>query len=202
MATQSYSQGEPNLVNDPIDTSSETTFSSLPETLSLPSTPSLSQISPSIFPLNISYDIETRYSEQSTNIPLRLDWNTFVAPPPLLGQHNESHRLHSWAPIKEYNTKLSTRPNTYDEEHNNVDTIRTAPQVPTRPQNHPLSLVSRNFRNLAITNNPNFRPHSIHSPIQHITTNHSQNDSTYDQIIEQPHTTTFQSQNNHFFSTR
>ena len=97
-ATQSYSQGEPNLVNDPIDTSSETTFSSLPETLSLPSTPSLSQIiSPSIFPLNISHDIENRYSEQSTNIPLRLDWNKFVVPPPLLGQHNESHRLHSWA---------------------------------------------------------------------------------------------------------
>ena len=96
-ATQSYSQGEPNLVNDPIDTSSETTFSSLAETLSLPSTPSLSQTSQSISPLNISHDIETRYSEQPTNIPLRLDWNTFVAPPPLLGQHNESHRLHSWA---------------------------------------------------------------------------------------------------------
>ena len=35
-ATQSYPQGEPNLVNDPIDTSSDTTLSSLPETLSLP----------------------------------------------------------------------------------------------------------------------------------------------------------------------
>ena len=30
-------------------------------------------------------------------------------------------------------------------------------------------------------------------------THHSQNDNTYEQIIEQPHTTTFQSQNNHFF---
>ena len=50
-----------------------------------------------IFPLNISHDIETRYSEQPTNIPIRFDWNTFIAPPPLLGQHNESHRLHSWA---------------------------------------------------------------------------------------------------------
>ena len=106
------------------------------------------------------------------------------------------------AQIKEYNTKLATRPNTYGEEHNNVDTAPTAPQVPALPQNHPLSLVPRNFRNLAITNNPNFRPHSIHSPIQHIKTNHSQNDSTYEQIIEQPHTTTFQSQNNHFFSPR
>ena len=106
------------------------------------------------------------------------------------------------AQIKEYNTKLATRPNTYDEEHNNVDIVPTAPQVPALPQNQPLSLVPRNFRNLAITNNPNFRPHSIHSPIRHITTNHSQNDSNYEQIIEQPHTTTFQSQKNHFYSSR
>ena len=39
-----------------------------------------------------------RYREQSsTNIPLRLDWNTFTAPPPLFGQHPESNRLHNWA---------------------------------------------------------------------------------------------------------
>ena len=106
------------------------------------------------------------------------------------------------AQIKEYNTKLATRPNTYDEEHNNLDTVPTAPQVPALSQNHPLSLVPRKFQNLAITNNPNFRPSSIQSPIQHITTNHSQNDNTYEQIIEQPHTTTFQSQNNHIFSPR
>ena len=99
-------------------------------------------------------------------------------------------------------TKLATRPNTYDEEHNNVDTVPTAPQVPALPYNHPLSLVPRNFRNLAITNNPNFRPNSVHSPIQHITTNHSEKDNTYEQIIEKPHTTTFQSQNNRFFSPR
>ena len=102
------------------------------------------------------------------------------------------------AQIKEYNKKISTRPNTYNEEHNNVDTTPTAPQIPTLPQNHPLSLVPRNFRNLAITNNPNFRPNTAQSPIQHIMTNHSQNDNTYEQIIEQPHTTTFQFQNNHF----
>ena len=94
--TQSYPQGEPNLVNEIVN-SSDTTLSSLPETLSLPSTPSISQISPSFFPINISQDIDPRYSEQSTNIPLRLDWNTFVATPPLFGQHNESHGLHSWA---------------------------------------------------------------------------------------------------------
>ena len=95
--TQPYSQGEPNLVNEPIDFSSDTTLSSLPETLSLPSTPSISQISPSFSPLNFPNNLDARYREQSTNIPLRLDWNTFVAPPPLFGQHHESHRLHSWA---------------------------------------------------------------------------------------------------------
>ena len=58
--------------------------------------------------------------------------------------------------IKEYNTQLATRPNTYDEEHNNADTVPTAPQVPALPQNHPLFLVPRNFRSPAITNNPNF----------------------------------------------
>ena len=106
------------------------------------------------------------------------------------------------AQIKKYNTKISTRPNTYNEEHNNVDTTPTAPQIPTLPQNHPLSLVPRNFRNLAITHNPNFGPNRTQNHIQHIIPHHSQNDITYEQIIEQPHTTTFQSQNNHFFSPR
>ena len=95
---------------------------------------------------------------------------------------------------------ITTRPNSYDEENYNVDTAPTAPQIPALPQNHPLSLVPRNFRNLAITNNPNFRPSTAQSPIQHITTNHSQNDNTYEQSIEQTHTTTFQSQHNSYFS--
>ena len=106
------------------------------------------------------------------------------------------------AQIKEYNTKITTRQNTYDEEHNNVDTQPTAPQLPPLPNNHPLSLVPRNFRNLAITHNPNFRLNTSQSPIQHIMTHQSQDDNTYEQIIEQPHTTAFQSQNNHFFSPR
>ena len=104
--------------------------------------------------------------------------------------------------IKEYNTKIATRQNTYDEEHNNVDITPTAPQLPPLPNNHPLSLVPRNFRNLAITHNPNFRLTTSQSPIQHIMTHQSQDDNTYEQIIEQPHTTAFQSQNNHFFSPR
>ena len=97
--THSFTQGEPNLINDPIDISTDTTTSlSLPETLSLPSTPSISQISPPPFNLNFPNNLDARYREQSsTNIPLRLDWNTFTAPPPLFGQHLESNRLHNWA---------------------------------------------------------------------------------------------------------
>ena len=96
--THSYTQGEPNIVNGPIDISSVTTLSSLPETLSLSSTPSKSQVSPTLFPLKFPNNLDARYREQSSsNIPLRLDWNTFVAPPPLFGQNQESNRLHSWA---------------------------------------------------------------------------------------------------------
>ena len=78
------------------------------------------------------------------------------------------------AQIKEYNTKIFTRQNTYDEEHNNIEITPTAPQLPALPRNHSLSLVPRNFRNLAITNNSNFRPNIKQSPIQHIMTHHSQ----------------------------
>ena len=106
------------------------------------------------------------------------------------------------AQTKEYNTKISTRPSAFNEEQNNVYTTPTAPQIPTLPQNHPLSLVPRSFRNLAIKNNPNFRPNTTQNSIQHILTHHSQNVITYEKIKEQPHTTSFQSQNNHFFSPR
>ena len=86
------------MVNNPVDVSFVTTLSTLPETLSPPSTPSLSQISPPTFPLNFPTNLDSRYQEQSSHkIPLRLDWNTFVAPPPLFGQHQENSRLHNWA---------------------------------------------------------------------------------------------------------
>ena len=103
------------------------------------------------------------------------------------------------AQIKEYNTKPSSNPNTYDKSNNNTNALPTASHLPNL---HPLSLVSRNFRNLAITNPPNLRPSPLQSPIQHIVTQHLQNDDIYEQIIEQSHTTTFQSQNNHFFRPR
>ena len=106
------------------------------------------------------------------------------------------------AQIKEYNTKLSTNPNTYDDSNNNTNAFPTAPHLPNLHHNHPLSLVSPNFRNLAITNPPNLRPSHIQSPIQYIVIQHPPIDDKYEQIIEQPHITTFQSQNNNFFSQR
>ena len=79
------------------------------------------------------------------------------------------------AQIKEYNTKLSTALNTYDESHNNTNTLPTAPQLPCLNRNHPLSLVPRNFRNLALVNIANSRPNHMKSPIQHIVTQQPQN---------------------------
>ena len=97
---EAFTQGEPNLVNDPIDVSSDISLS-LRKTLSLPSTPSLGQIATSPFPPYFPTNLDARYRDNSTNyIPLRLDWNTFVAPPSLFGQHDDSNRLHNWALIK------------------------------------------------------------------------------------------------------
>ena len=64
--THSYTQGEPNIVNEPIDVSSDKTLSTWPETLSLPSTPSISQISPKFFSLNFPTNLDVRYQEQSS----------------------------------------------------------------------------------------------------------------------------------------
>ena len=95
--TQAFTQSEPNLVNNPIDIPSDTILS-LPEKLSLPSTPSLIQISQTPLPRNFPTNLHARFRENSTNnINLGLDWNTFVASPPLFGQLDESSRLLNWA---------------------------------------------------------------------------------------------------------
>ena len=57
---------------------------------------------------------------------------------------------------------------------------------PALNRNHPLSLVPRNFRNLALINIANSRPNHIQSPIQHIVTQQPQIDDKYEKIIEQP----------------
>ena len=55
------------------------------------------------------------------------------------------------AQMKEYNTKLSTTPNTYDEARNKTSTTPTLLQSPNLNHNHPLSLVPLNFKNIALT---------------------------------------------------
>ena len=77
---QGFTQGETNLVNDPVDNSSDT-YLSLPETFSLPSFPAISQTSTTTFLPNFPTNLDDRYREHSVdNISLRLVWNTFVAP--------------------------------------------------------------------------------------------------------------------------
>ena len=97
MGTHIFPQSEANLVNDPINVSSDTSLS-LSETLSLPSTPYLTPISQTPFPSYFPTNLDARYGEKSTNnIKIRLDWNTFVAPPASIAQNHESHRLHKWS---------------------------------------------------------------------------------------------------------
>ena len=69
--TQAFTQGEPNLVSDPVDTPSDTSLS-LPETLSLPSTLStIAQTPTTAFPLNFPTKLDDRYCVVlTTNIPL------------------------------------------------------------------------------------------------------------------------------------
>ena len=110
-------------MNDPVDVSSDTSLS-LPETLSLPSTTSFTQISQTHFPPNFPTNLDARYRENSTNnIQLRLDCNTFVASPPFFGQHHGITRLHNWAlnrlqyrqdihkDIQEHNIQILTQDN-------------------------------------------------------------------------------------------
>ena len=106
------------------------------------------------------------------------------------------------AQIKEYNTKLSATLNTYDESRNDTTTTPTAPQLQNLNHNHHLSLVPRMFRNIAITDLITSRSNYPQSPIQHKITQQPNSEDTCEQIIEQPHTTNFRSQNNYFFSPR
>ena len=72
------------------------------------------------------------------------------------------------AQIKEYKTKLSTTPNANDESLNDTNTTPTAPHLQNLNHKHPLSLVPRNFRNIALTDLISLRPNYPQSPSQHI----------------------------------
>ena len=106
------------------------------------------------------------------------------------------------AQIKEYNIKLSTTPKTYDNSQNNTNTTPTVPQLQSLNHNHPLSLVPRKIRNIALADLITSRPTYPQSPIQHIITQQPNIEDIYEQIIEQSLTTNFRSQNNHLFSPR
>ena len=65
--------------------------------------------------------------------------------------------------------------------------------------NHPLSSVPQNYRNTAITEHISISQDYPQSPITHIKAQQPNIEEKYEQIIEQPHTTNFRSQNNNFF---
>ena len=97
---------------------------------------------------------------------------------------------------------LSTLPNTYDNLQDTRNTTPTAPQLHTLQINHPLSLVPQNCRNISLTEHISTSHRYPQSPVTHIVSQQPNEDETYDQIIEQPHTTNFRSHNKHLFSPR
>ena len=114
---------------------------------------------------------------------------------------------HTFLYIKKQNIfrtskKKNTTPTTNNDSQNNTKTTPTAPQLQSLNHNHPLSLVLRNFRNIALTGLMSSRPNYPQSPIQHLITQQSNIEDTYEQIVEQLYTTKFRSQNNHLFSLR
>ena len=75
------------------------------------------------------------------------------------------------AQIKEYNTKIATRQNTYDEEHNNMEVTLTAPQLPPLPHNpnHLHSIIFKPtpqfFQNTLFNQSHQMiHPHSVPTP--------------------------------------
>ena len=89
------------------------------------------------------------------------------------------------AQLKEYNTMLSTTPNTDDDSQNNTKTTPTAPHLQSLNHNHRLSIVPRNFRIIALTDPTSSRSNYPQSPIQHIITQQPNKEDTYEQFIEQ-----------------
>ena len=84
------------------------------------------------------------------------------------------------AQIKENSTKLSTTPNTDDDPQNKTNTTPAAPQLQNLNYNHPLSLVLRNFGNIALIDLISSRPNYPQSPIQHIKTQISNIEDIYE----------------------
>ena len=106
------------------------------------------------------------------------------------------------AQISEYNRKLSTTPNSCDTLQDNIHPIPTAPPQ-SHHLHHPLFLVLRIYRNILAITAQTFQGYGYpQSPVPHKALQQSTIDDTYEQIVEQPHTTNFHSQNNLLSSTR
>ena len=73
------------------------------------------------------------------------------------------------AQINEYNKKLSTIPNAYDNSQENKNTTPTAPQLHNVHNSHPLSIVTRNYRITAVTEHICTGHCYPQSPVTHIT---------------------------------
>ena len=131
-------------------------------------------------------------SKRSTHTFRRIFWNIFN-----INQKSSFRRSN-----KKIQYQIINKTNTYDESRNDTNTTPTAPQLQNLNHNHLLSLVRRNFRNIALTDLITSRSSYPHSPIQHIITQQPNIDDTYKKLIEQPHTTNFRSQKNHLFSPR
>ena len=106
------------------------------------------------------------------------------------------------AQISECNKKLSTTSNAYGTSQDNRITTPTAPQLHNLHNNHPLSLVPRNYRNLLVIEHISTSHSYPKSPVTHVVAHQPNIEDKYEQIIEQPHTNNFRSQNNHLFSPR
>ena len=94
---------------------------------------------------------------------------------------------------------IKTTPNEYDNSQDNKSTTPTSPQVHLLHNNRTLSLVLQNYINIALTEHISTSHSYPQSPVTHIIAQQPNVEETYKQIIEQPHTTNFGSQNNYFF---
>ena len=104
--------------------------------------------------------------------------------------------------MREYNKKLSTTRNAYDNLQEIKNTRPSTPQLHTLNDIHPLSLVLRNYRNIALTEHISTIHSYLQCPVTHTIAQQPDIAETYEQIKEQSQSTYFRSQNNHLFSSR
>ena len=100
--------------------------------------------------------------------------------------------------------KVCTKPNAYDISTENTNTTPTGQShLHSLQNNHTLSLITQNCRNTLSTDERILDIGNLqHSPISHTALQQTTIDDFYKQVVKQPDTLTFRSQNNHLFSPR